>query len=274
MSASWFTTLMTTSAPSTARARAGAAITVARLDRGWTKARLASEAGVSPTLIRVVESGCAGASLDSIEAVARALGGELVVDLRLPRPVGTRRQVDAVHAAGISRIRRLAERAGLQSATEVEIVVGRAHGWADLLLFSARSRRLIVIEFKTDYRDHGALERQVGFYAQGAAAAARSLGWQPTAVVVVVVMLQSRAVEAMVAANRSALRAAFPMRGRAAVRAILDDDPVTGRALLSLDPLQPGQRALSSFAVDGRRTDAAFRDYADAAERLRNRSWR
>ena len=90
----------------------------------------------------------------------------------------------------------------------------------------------------------------------------------------ILVVLATREADEIIAASRADLAASFPMRGQALVRAILDGGPLTGRGLLCFNPFATGRRALTSFAIDGRRTPAAVCDYADAAERLRRRTAR
>lgn len=245
------------------RARLGAAVRDARRDRGWSQAFLATSASVSQPLVSIIESGRVGASIESLWNVARALDAELLIELRPPRVIGRTDQQDPAHARCVAAYRRTFEDAGLACAVEREIVDGRMRGWIDLLGFDVESRRLVLAEIKTEIRDVGGLERQVGWYVRACMGAARDLGWQPKKIVVVVALLASAAKDAAVLANGQAFGQAFPMRGAALSAALFAGGPVAGWGLTMVDPRRRGARAIQGLRVDGRRSDAPYRDYAD-----------
>ncbi len=235
----------------------------ARLQRGWPQTRLARESGVPQTEISALERAAYGnLSLESVARLCTALDAELVLEIRPARVVGRVDQRDPGHAACVSAARRMLERAGWTTATEVEIVTGRAHGFIDLLAYHAATDRLLVIEVKTEIRDIGALERQVGWYVREAPGAARRIGWRPRTIAGLVVCLASAAVDSMLIANRAYLEASFPIRGRV-VRAVIATDVVMrGRGIVMVDPARRGASCLVGLAVDGRRSPAPYRDYA------------
>ena len=245
------------------RARLGAAIRDARRDRGWSQAALAASAGVSQPLVSDIESGGVGASIESLRSVAGALDAELLVELRAPRVMGRTDQQDPAHARCVAACRGVFERAGLACVVEREIVDRRLRGWIDLLGYARGSRRLVLAEVTTEIRDVGGLERQVGWYVRACVGAVRDLGWQPKEIAVVVALLATAANDAVVVANRQALAQAFPMRGAALAAALFEDGPVDGWGFTMVDPRRRGARALLGLRVDGRRTDAPYRDYAD-----------
>jgi transcriptional regulator with XRE-family HTH domain len=245
------------------RVRLGTAIRDARRDRGWSQAVLAVAAGVSQPLISAIESGTVGASIESISSVARALEADLSIEMRPPRVIGRADQGDPAHSRCVAAYWRFLEGAGLASAVEREIVDGRVRGWMDLLGYSPASRRLVVVEVKTEVRDLGGLERQVGWYVRASFGAVRDLGWRPKDAVAVVALLATAANDAIVVANRQAFGQAFPMRGAALASALFEGGTVTGWGLTMVDPMRRGSRAIQGFRVDGRRTDAPYRDYAD-----------
>lgn len=253
------------------RVQLGALIRDARRDRGWSQDVLAISAGVSQPLISVIESGQVGASIESFASVASALGADLSIVLRPPQVVGRADQKDAAHARCVAACRRVFEGGGLTCAVEREIVEGRMRGWIDLLGYSAESRRLVVAEIKTEIRDVGALERQVGSYVRGCAGAVRDLQWRPREIVVVVALLASAANDAVVLANREAFGQAFPIRGSALSAALFEGGPIAGWGLTMVDPLRRGARAILGLRADGRRSDAPYRDYADFMRAVRRR---
>jgi hypothetical protein len=150
---------------------------------------------------------------------------------------------------------------------EVEIHHGRSHGWIDLLAFDPRTDTLLIVEVKTEIDDVGRIERTMTWYQREAWAIARRQGWKPARVIGWVLILATDANEDRIRANRDVLRAAFP--GRAP--AILADLPVRGLAML--DPRGRGKQWLLRTRVDGRRSPAPYRDYADFM-RLRRTSRR
>lgn len=246
--------------PAAFRTRVGSVCRRGRLELGWSQRQVAAAAGVSQALVRLVDAGRPGASLDSIKRIAAVLGIELVA--RPPLVVGAADQHDAAHSRCVSAIRHLLEREGQVCATEQPVADGRTRGWIDILAFDVPKRRLAVIEVKTVIGDAGALERQVDLYARTCLARARELGWRPTEVFVIVAALLTAETDAFVVANRDAMRHVFPARGRDAIATLLDGGPVRGRGIITVDPRRRGRRILSSLAADGRRTAAPYRDYA------------
>ncbi len=245
------------------RVRLGAAVRDARRDRGWSQAVLAAAAGVSQPLVSAIESGEIAASIETIGSVARALDADLSIELRPLRVIGRTDQGDPAHSRCVAAYRHVLEGAGLASAVEREIVDGRVRGWIDLLGYSLETRRLVVVEVKTEIRDLGALERQLGWYVRASVGAVRDLGWRPRDVVAVVALLATTANDAIVVANRHAFGQAFPMRGAALASALAKGGTVTGWGLTMVDPTRRGSRIIQGLRVDGRRTDAPYRDYAD-----------
>jgi len=245
------------------RVRLGAAIRDARLDRGWSQADLSASAGVSQPLVSIIESGHVGASIESLGRVAAALDAELVIELPPPRVMGRSDQRDPAHARCVAACRRIFEDTGLACVVEREIVDGRLRGWIDPLGYDAGSRRLVLAEIKTEIRDVGGLQRQVGWYVRACVSAVRDLGWQPREIVAVVALLATAANDAAVLANRQAFGQPFPMRGSALAVALFEGGPIAGWGLTMVDPRRRGARTIQGLRVDGRRTDAPYRDYAD-----------
>ena len=71
----------------------------------------------------------------------------------------------------------------------------------------------------------------------------------------ILVVLATREADEIIAASRADLAASFPMRGQAAIHALLDGGPVAGRGLLAFDPFRDGRRALATFRVDRRKRE-------------------
>jgi transcriptional regulator with XRE-family HTH domain len=241
-----------------------------RLDRGITQQELADAVGIKRGYVATLETGRANPSLEVVSRIADALAMEIDFVIRPPIVVRGHGLRDAVHARCSGYTDRRFRDAGFETAREVEIVHARSHGWIDLLAFDPGSRTLVIVEIKTILDDLGALERQVGWYERSAFDAARRLGWQPARTITWLVMLASAEAEAVLRSNRVIFAQAFPIRARAAMVWMADraKPPPWGRVLALIDPASRRRDWLIRTRLDGRRSDAPYRDYADAAARL------
>jgi transcriptional regulator with XRE-family HTH domain len=234
-----------------------------------TQQELADAVGVSRGYVAIVEGGRANPSLATVERFGKALG----VDFRLvgdaPVIVGRQGQRDLVHAWCSGYADRRLRRATLPVAREVELVHARSHGWIDLLAFDHRTGTLFIVEIKTRLDDLGAIERQLGWYEREAFRAASDLGWHPRRLNVWLLFIASEEVDAAVRANRNVLATAFPTRARDMLAALDGTPSPATRGLAMIDPTSRRRDWLLRTRVDGRRGAAPFRDYADAAARIR-----
>jgi ribosome-binding protein aMBF1 (putative translation factor) len=64
----------------------GQQVRAMRLDRGLTQGQLAEKVGTSQAAIARLEAGGVEPTLRTLETLAHALGGELVVSIREPQP--------------------------------------------------------------------------------------------------------------------------------------------------------------------------------------------
>jgi len=246
-------------APDPTRSSLAASIRGARIARGWTQRDLASRAGIPQSVVSAIETGD-GVRIDTFERVCAALDGNLRLEAHLPFAGEGRGQVDAAHARCVGAARRLLASEGYVCATEESVTDGAWRGWIDLVGYCPRTRRLVVVEVKTDLRDAGALERQVERYTRHCLEVARRRGWRVAEIVVVVLVLATAEADAFLVANRDVMESAFPVRGRAAISCLLDRGPIRGRLLLMIDPRRRGRRVLGRSRADRRRTAAPYRD--------------
>ena len=145
---------------------------------------------------------------------------------------------------------------------------GRSHGWIDLLAFDPRTGILLVVEIKTRLDDLGAIERQLGWYERSAFEVANRLGWQPRTVVGWLLALASDEVEGVLRSNRDLMARAFPSRAQE-MSSLLETGALPGgRGVALIDPIRKRRAWLIPSHVDGRRSGAPYRGYADAAGRL------
>jgi len=225
-----------------------------------TQQQLADAVGVTRGYLAMLEGGRANPSLALVERIGDALGSSFII--------GRERQRDLVHARCSGYVGRRLRTASLAVAREVELIHGRMHGWIDLLAFDARTGTVVIVEIKTRLDDLGMIERQLGWYERRALLVARDLGWEPQRVSTWLLLLASDEVDTALRDNGEALRTPFPMRAPE-MQASLDGTLAqVGRGLALIDPSSRRQRWLIRARVDGRRSAAPFRDYADAAARF------
>jgi transcriptional regulator with XRE-family HTH domain len=247
-------------AGSSLRASVGKTVREGRRAIGWSKATLAQRAGLSATMVRRVESATVNVTLDTAGRLLDALG--VTAELSIGRPfVARSRQVDAGHARCVAYVQRRLERAGWLVRREVEVVHGRSHGWIDILAFNPETGVLLVVEVKTEIHDVGRVERTLAWYGRSAWAAARRVGWRPSAVRTALLVLATEANEERIRSNREVLAQSFPTRGMANLASGPPERPgPSGLALI--DPRSHRRDWLLRCRVDGRRSTAPYRDYA------------
>ncbi|KRT63057.1 MAG: hypothetical protein XU10_C0016G0049 [Chloroflexi bacterium CSP1-4] len=248
-----------------------------------TQAEIGAAIGLSQAAMSLIERGLlTGVSLRVIGDLCDVLEIQAEWQLRPPwitgastddgaariRPGG--RQHDAGHARSNAYVRRRLERLGWIVAQEIEITMGRTHGFIDILAFDPATRTLVLGEIKTELHDIGEVQRTMAWYEREARPAARRLGWMPSRIRSCVFLLVTRANDERVAANREALAQAYPVRSR--VLASLLKDPSrwipASPALVMIDPTGRKRGWLQATCVDGRRTPAPYADYRDFVERL------
>lgn len=100
------------------------------------------------------------------------------------------------------------------AAPEISFNVWGERGVVDLLLWHPVRRVLVIVEFKTELADIGALIATMDIRRRLAQEIAASRGWDPLVVATWVVVARSRTNERHVAAFRSMLRSAFAADGR------------------------------------------------------------
>jgi transcriptional regulator with XRE-family HTH domain len=251
----------------------GSSIRSARLAVRWTQAELARRLGTTQSAISRLETG-AGSCLDLrlASAAFRMLGIRLSVDAATLGLVGRRQQNDFVHARCAGHGVRRLQTAGWDARLEVEIGTGRYRGWIDLLAYREVDRSLFCGELKTEIDDLGRIQRTLAWYEREAWAAARRLGWRPTSVTTGLLVLMSTENDIRIQANKESLREAFPGRAGELARWLATPGETQPRsALAMIDPRSRRMDWLRPSTSDGRRSPAPYRDYRDAASRLRSR---
>jgi transcriptional regulator with XRE-family HTH domain len=243
-----------------------------RLECGWSQRELASRLGVSQSAIARLEGGeLEYIDIGLLTRVLDHLGIRISFDSRTLGLAGRREQRDAIHAACAGYAKGRLDRASWATALEVEIGAGRGRGWIDLLGYRDADRALLVVEFKTEIHDVGQIQRSLAWYGREAWRAARSRGWRPRSVSILLLVLDTIEKEARVRASRELLLSELPVRGReldAWLRAS-GGPPIRGLAMI--DPRSRRVDWLRPTRAEGRRTSAAYVDYRDAAQRISRR---
>ncbi|MDQ2965867.1 MAG: helix-turn-helix transcriptional regulator [Chloroflexota bacterium] len=252
-------------------------ITVARSVRdgrraiGWSQQELGRRARVSRQMIGRVERATVTPSFEVSGRLFGALGVEAELLVRVPFLVDRQRQRDPAHARCTAYVQRRLEKTGWIIRREVEVVQGRSHGWIDVLAFDPGAGTLLVIEIKTQLDDLGRIERSPGWYEREAVAAARRLGWRARRIRGWLLLLATAAADDRVIENREALGASFPGRAPAMIAWLRGSSlsAPDGRAFAMIDPRNRRRAWLIRTRIDGRRTPAPYRDYADFMAALR-----
>ena len=237
----------------------------ARRTLGWTQLELGRRSKVSRQMVGLVESGGVSPSFEVTASLFDALGIEANLVVRIPFLADRQAQRDPVHARCSAYVQRRLESRGWLVRREIEVVHGRSHGWIDLLAFDPRTRTLLVIEIKTQLDDLGRIERTLAWYERDAWAAARRLGWRPRRAAGWVLLLATTACDDRIRDNRDAVASAFPSRASDMLVWLMRDGDTEPhrRAIALIDPSSRRRDWLLRCPVDGRRTPAPYRDYAD-----------
>jgi transcriptional regulator with XRE-family HTH domain len=233
-----------------------------------TQGELAEAAGVSRSLIAGIETARVNPTLDIVMRVGDALGLDLQLVGQQPNVIDPRRS-SFVHGRCSAYTGRRLGGHGWSIRREVEVIHGRSHGWIDILAFHPGSGTLVIVEIKTRLDDLGTIERQLGWYERAAREVAVRAGWRPVIVVSWLLLLDSEEVEVAIRRERELIRAGFPQRA-GQMRAVLDGERPSGseRGLALIDPSSRRAAWLIPTRLDGRRSPAPYRDYADAARRM------
>ncbi len=209
----------------------------------------------------MVETGAVNLTVDMAGQLLAPLG--LAVRLHVDSPLVMGRQREPVHALCVGQTRRRLDARDWATAGEVEIVDGRSRGYIDVLAFNPTTRRLLVLEIKTELHDIGQLERTMNWYVRSAPAAARRLGWMPRTVHGAVLLLATEANDQRLHENRVLLARAFPVRARELSALMGGAARSDGLGLAMVDPRSRRKDWLRSTRIDGRRSRAPYLDYGD-----------
>lgn len=162
--------------------RLGRQLRALRRRRGWRQVDVAEAAGVSQTVISLVERGHGDRlSVATLREMTRALEARLEVSVSW-RAGDLDRAVDARHAALAGFVAALLRACGWDVRAEVTYAIDGERGSIDLLAWHAESRTLLVIEIKTELASIEATLRAHDTKARLARVVAGRFGWRPASV--------------------------------------------------------------------------------------------
>ena len=199
--------------------------------RGWRQADLAARAGVSASLIGLLERGHAnGLSVHGVRRIGSAL------DIRLGWDAGFRgaelgRLRDADHARLAEWLTGRFERAGWTVVPEASFNHYGDRGRIDLLAFHPATGMLAVVEVKTVIAEIQGLLGTLNAKERVAPVLARSLGWRTARVVPFLIVAESTTNRRRLAAH-ARLFGRFAVRGKGAVAWIRRPDGAPSGLLL------------------------------------------
>lgn len=195
--------------------RIGAAFRAVRIRRRWTQQELGRRAGVSASLISLIERG----HLESLSVrVLRRVAAVLEIRLELTARMRTgdiERILNAAHAALHEEVARfLGSLPGWRHAPEVSFSIFGERGVIDVLAYHPLSRSLLVIELKTELVSLEDLLTTMDVRLRLARKIATERGWTAETVSCWVLVADSKPNRTRVRSYAATLRSAFPSEGR------------------------------------------------------------
>lgn len=179
----------------------------------WSQRQLAERLDISQQWLSDIERGnLGGCSVGLLERWATALGGTLVLDVRV---AGPRPMVDRRHAALQNRLADGLRRDGWLVGVEPSFNHYGDRGRIDILAYHPARRVLLVVEIKTEVHDVQDLIGRLDVKCRVARGMATERGWEPVAVVPGIVLREDRTSRRRIA-EHPALFARFRLRARAA----------------------------------------------------------
>ena len=195
----------------------GRLVGVIRRRQRLRQADVAARAEVSQQLVSLLETGGLGAiSLGAARGIVRAMGAELVVQVRW-RGAEVDRVRDEGHAGVVAAVAALLEAEGWLTAAEVTYSTFGERGSIDLLAFHPETRILVVIEVKTEIVSVEETLRRHDAKVRPAPRLARErFGWAATGTGRLLAISDTRTARRRVELHEGLFGRVYPIRGWAA----------------------------------------------------------
>jgi len=194
--------------------RIGRTVRALRHRLGWRQADLAARAGVSQSLVSLIERGRIEAvAVGKLVAVLRALDADLVLLARW-RGGDLDRLLDEAHAGLVGATAAMLATAGWSVEVEVTYSIDYERGSIDLLGWSAGSAALLVVEVKSELVSvEETLRRHDAKARLAARIAADRFGWQARSIARLLVLPEGTTSRRRVSRHDAVLQRAYPLRG-------------------------------------------------------------
>jgi transcriptional regulator with XRE-family HTH domain len=214
----------------------GRALRAIRIHLGLRQADVALKAGVAQQLVSRIERGDGGRmSRRTVSRVLGAVGADVVTTVRW-RGGQIDRLLDEGHAALVGATADLLRRHGWQVLTEVTYAEWGERGSVDILAWHAATRRLLVVEVKTEIASAEELLRRHDEKVRlGPKLARDRFGEAPRSVTRLLVLANRTANRTRLARLEASVGATYPARGPAVRSWIADPlatDPMHGLLVL------------------------------------------
>jgi transcriptional regulator with XRE-family HTH domain len=182
----------------------------------WTQSKVGDAAEASQDVVSLAERGRIGRlQLDTLDALARTVGAELIVALRW-RGGDLDRLLDEGHATLVGVTARALGTAGWTVEPEVTFAVYRETGSIDLVGWHPTSSTLLIVEVKSELVSVEETLRRHDVKARlGPRIVAERFGWMPRAVARLLVLPDESTPRRRVRRHDAVLLRAYPLRGGA-----------------------------------------------------------
>lgn len=232
--------------------RFGLGIRALRRRRGWTQARLASEAELSQAAISRAERGDAWRlTVRTLNRIAEALGARTSLRL-LWQGEALDRLLDAAHAGLVDQVIATLVEHGWEVAPEATFNYFGERGSIDILAWHPGTGALLIVEVKSVVPDMQALLAGVDRKQRIGRILAGDRGWRVSSVSRLIVLPDDRTARRRVSCHAATFDRTYPTRTRAARRWIAA--PSGAMAGIMFLPSSPGTTA--RHRVGGRRATA------------------
>lgn len=216
----------------------------------WRQIDLAERAGVSQSLVSLIERGhIAAVAAGTLEAVLRALDADLVVLARW-RGGDVDRLLDEAHAGLVGVAVELLTAAGWAVEVEVTYSVDFERGPIDILAWHAGSATLLVVEVKSELVSvEETLRRHDAKARLAARIAGERFGWQARTAARLLVLPEGTTPRRRVSRHDAVLARAYPLRGLDAGAWLAAPATAQGSLLFLASPPSNGARGRSGPTI-------------------------
>lgn len=225
--------------------RFGRAVRALRTRRGWRLVDLAERAGLSRSVVDRIELGRTDRiALGDLDAVARALDGQLGLDFRW-RGEALDRLIDERHAAIVDRVVAIYRAARWDVVVEASFSIYGERGSIDVLAWHPVAQVVAVNEIKASVGEAGNTVIGVDRKGRLAPRIARERGWACRGVARFLVVAEGSTSRDRIARHAETFRTAFPAGTRESLGWIRDPSRPAPSGIIFVAPLVSGPRRRS-----------------------------